>query len=113
MLNTDKTIRVFVSSPYTLGETGENVRAQIDAGDILMDNGFTPFLPLLCHFWGIVTPKPYADWLGWCFEWIEVCDCVFRLPGESPGAEKEVMHAVRHGKSVFTDINDLISYYKK
>ena len=113
MSEKNKTVRVFVSSPYTIGDSGENVRRQMDAGDILIDNGFTPLLPLLNHFWNIVSPTSYETWLKWCFDWIDVCDCVLRLPGKSSGADREVKHALRQGKSVFTNIDDLITYYKK
>ena len=105
-------IKVFVSSPYTLGDQVENVKMSMKAGDRLMDNGYTPYLPLLAHYWNDTSPKVYEKWMGYCFDWLDVCDCVLRLSGESPGADREVLYACRRGKNVFYSMADLIKYYK-
>jgi len=41
-------------------------------------------------------------------EWIERCDLLLRLPGESKGADMEVDRAIECGKVVYFDIETLI-----
>jgi hypothetical protein len=40
-------------------------------------------------------------------EWLAVCDCVLRLPGESKGADAEVKFAQEIGKPVYYSIAEL------
>ena len=40
-------------------------------------------------------------------KFIEQSDCLFRVPGESVGADMEVAHAANVGVPVFTDIREL------
>lgn len=82
-------IKVYIASPYTQGDTGRNVKAQIDTFIALMDNGYLPFAPLLTHFVHMAHPKPYDYWTAYDDEWLKTCDVLLRLPGESPGADRE------------------------
>lgn len=100
--------KIFISSPYTLGNVSENVRRQIQTADELMNLGFTPFTPLLYHFHDMFCPRDYEDWLAIDLEWMLVCDAVLRLPGESAGADREVMVAKEKNIPVFYDIEELI-----
>ena len=108
-------IKVYIASPYTLGDVAVNVKTQLDVADKLMDNKFIPFVPLLAHFQHMVHPRPYQDWLNLDLEWISSCDYLLRLPGESKGADEEVKKAKELGKKVFfvTDsVIDTIEYMK-
>ena len=102
-----KRLKIFISSPYTLGDVGENVRTQHDVFKNLIDLGFNPFMPLLAHYQHIVHPMGYDDWLKWDLEWIDSCDFVLRLPGESKGADIEVNHAKQNGIPVAYSIDEL------
>ena len=108
-----KKIKVYIASPYTLGDAAENVRAQIDAVDELMDNGFMPFAPLYSHFQHMVHPRPYQDWIDIDLEWIRVCDCVLRLEGESSGADGEVRYAEEFKIPVYYSLKELHIAYNK
>tara|TARA_R110000737_G_scaffold352968_2_gene401422 strand:+ start:2257 stop:2601 length:345 start_codon:yes stop_codon:yes gene_type:complete len=88
-------LKVFISSPYTKGDQGENVRIQMDMFKVLYEEGFMPFAPLLYHFQHEVHPMSYEEWMEIDFAWIESCDVVLRLPGESEGADREVFHAYK------------------
>lgn len=105
-------IKIYIASAYTKGDTAINVKAQIDAFAKLMDAGFAPFAPLYSHFQHLVHPRDYSKWMELDFEWIPVCDCLVRLPGESSGADKEVELAIKLGKPVFHSIEAAIEYYK-
>lgn len=107
----NKKIKVYIASPYTIGDVAVNVKAQIDAADQLMNLGFAPFWPLCSHFQHMAHPRPYQDWIEIDLLWVEACDCLLRLPGESKGADGEVAHAIKIGKPVFYSIEEMIEHY--
>lgn len=45
------------------------------------------------------------------YEWINVCDCILRLPGKSTGADLEVAHASMKGIPVFYSLEELKKAY--
>lgn len=102
--------KVFISSPYTLGDISANVRKQMDSFNELMDLGFAPFCPLLFHFQHIVHPRQYQDWLQIDLEYLSACDYLLRLPGESAGADREVEFAKEKGIPVFYSVEQLHVY---
>ncbi len=85
--------RVYVAGPITKGDQFLNARNGILAGKTLYDNGYAPYVPHLTCFWHAVAPMPYDAWITMDNEWLPVCDALLRLPGESPGADKEVQFA--------------------
>lgn len=101
-------IKIFISSPYTLGNQNENVRVQLDAFKFLLSEGFMPFAPLLLHFYDIVHPISYDECMKYCFEWLESCDYLLRLEGESKGADAEVARAIELGIPVFYSFQELL-----
>lgn len=105
-------IKIYIASPYTLGDVAVNVKVQMSTVNKLMDLGFVPFAPLYSHFQHMMYPRPYEDWLKMDLEWVEMCDCLLRLPGESKGADEEVEHAKKHNKPIFYYIEDLVEHYK-
>ena len=96
---------VFIASPYTLGDVGESV----EVANKLMDNGYTPFTPLLYHFHHVIFPRPYEDWIKLDLEWLSKCDCLLRLPGESSGADGEVKFAKESGIPIYYSIEELMA----
>ncbi len=98
---------IYIASPYTKGDVVLNVRKSIEAADILLAKGYIPFVPLLTHFWHLISPKPIEAWYEYDNEWVTKCDCLLRLEGESTGADKEVELARNYGIRVYFDINDL------
>jgi hypothetical protein len=100
--------RIYVAGPYTLGDVAVNVANAIDTADRLMNIGFMPFVPHMSHFWHYRHPRPYEQWLEWCLDWVEQCDGLLRIPGESKGADREVAHALKHGIPVFTSIESMV-----
>ena len=102
--------KVYIASPYTLGDVAQNVRFQIDIADILIEDGFAPYVPLNTHFQHMVHPRRYEQWLALDFEWIKSCDYLLRMGGESSGADREVEFALKSGKRVFYSIDELVSF---
>lgn len=104
-------VRVYIASPYTIGDKEANVKAQLVAYHELRDRGFFPFAPLLSHYVQLVRPRLYEDWMTIDFEWLEACDAVLRLPGESSGADREVAHAAEESIPVFYTLESLCSAF--
>lgn len=102
--------KIYISSPYTIGDAGSNVKKQIDLAHLLMDLGFAPFVPLLSHFLHISRPRPYQDWISWDLEWIRPCDALIRLKGISKGADVEVAFAKKNNIPVFYTLSELMEY---
>lgn len=103
--------KIYIASPYTIGDVAVNVKTQMDTADALMSLGFAPFVPLYSHFQHMAHPRPYADWLGLDLEWLPTCDAVLRLPGESKGADTEVALARELGIPVYTSVEGLVKAY--
>ena len=101
-------MKVYISSPYTIGDKHENVLRQINAFHALAVNGFTPFAPTLSHYIDIIYPMDYDWWLKYDIEWLEQCDAVLRLDGESLGADKEVEHAKKLGIPVYYSLSEIV-----
>jgi len=101
--------KVYIASPYTIGDIAVNVRKQIDCANDLITLGFIPFAPLMSHFHHIIHPRSYEEWIEIDLEWIKVCDCLLRLDGESKGADCEVRYAKEICKiPVFYSIEEII-----
>ena len=105
--------RIFVASPYTLGDTGENVHNAITTANDLIDLGFAPFSPLLSHFLHIYHPRPYEDWVAQDNCWLILCDAVLRLDGESIGADNECRLAIDNKIPVFYDLRELVKHFRR
>lgn len=95
-------MRVYIAGPYTKGDVALNVRDAILAGDAVLKAGHTPFIPHLTHFWHMVCPGPYQQWIDLDLKWLPLCDALIRLPGESSGADGEATLARTLGIPVYT-----------
>lgn len=98
-------MKIYVAGPYTKGDVALNVRKAIKAGDLLLKDGHTPFVPHLAHFWHLVCPGPYEQWTRLDLAWLPMCDAIVRLPGESVGADTEITIAKQLGIQVL-DLED-------
>lgn len=101
--------RVYVAGPYTKGDVAVNVRNAIEAAQWLWEQGYAPYLPHLTHFGHLVFPAPYEQWIELDNVWVPVCDCLFRIPGESSGADDEEKLMLEHGKKVYHDRESLLA----
>lgn len=104
-----KKIKVYIASPYTNGWTSDNVRVQLDALHILMDEGFDPFAPLINHYAEIHRSRPEHEWFSWDIAWLKMCDVLVRIHTTdrdgveipSSGADIEEQTAVDENMAVF------------
>lgn len=100
---------VYVAGPISPDPLGHTRRA-LDAGSELMAAGIAPFVPHLACLWQVVYPRSYEDWMRWDAEWIRRCDALLRLPGASPGADREMLLAMELGIPIFTLVSQIIEW---
>ena|SRR5437879_1256423 len=82
--------RVYVAGPYTEDPIGCTAEA-IAVGNTLLDLGFAPFIPHLAHYWDrLHTSRGYEDWMRLDLAWVTAAHAVYRMPGKSSGADREV-----------------------
>ena len=100
---------IYVAGPISKGDTHVNVRNGMLAGLELIKRGYVPFVPHNDFGMRLVDPEVmnYEAMLEQDFQWIARCDALLRLPGESPGADREVEHAVSLGLLVANHIDYL------
>jgi hypothetical protein len=102
---------VYLAGPMSKGPLLEHVRNAMDAATRIRKVGGVPYLPQLGVLWELRTPQPYEEWMSFDFAWIERCDCLVRLPGESSGADREIEHAKKHGKQVFIGVESWLEHH--
>lgn len=95
-------LRVYIAGPITKGDRFENVTHAIRTGKKMVKDGLAPYIP---HFDAYMTlggdDISWNSYLEWDLEWSNLAEAVFRLPGESTGADLEVRHALEHDIPVF------------
>jgi hypothetical protein len=107
-----KPIFVYIAGPISKDPLLGTRSAVIEAS-ALADAGLVPYVPHLCVLWEMISPRPYDEWISIGLAWLEKCDAVLRIPGESKGADSEVTLAKALGIPVFTDRDDLIRWAQK
>lgn len=99
--------RVYVAGPYSADPEACTAEA-IRVGTELLDRGYAPFVPHLVHYWETLhASRPYEDWMRLDLAWVRAADVLLRLPGDSPGADREVEHAHAHGIPVVYSLDEL------
>jgi hypothetical protein len=108
-MSNNKPTAVYIAGPYSGGEWGTNVRKAIEAAERLFAAGYTPIIPhTMTSLWSLHYKREGHEWLELDYELIELCDILVRLPGESPGADKEVEHAKENGIRVVHGVEPLV-----
>jgi nucleoside 2-deoxyribosyltransferase len=97
-------IRVYIAGPLTVGDPLENAIKAMEVGALCKAAGLAPYVPHLSHFWNEHFPDEYEGWMELDFAWLGACDVLLRLPGESPGAEREVKQALAMGIPVYSSL---------
>ena len=100
-------MKIYIASPYSIGDPLENVRRQIDACEELSNLGHLPIWPLSSHYWHEIYQHDWQFWMKMDMQLLALCDAVLRLNGESVGADCEVDEANRLGITVYYNINDI------
>jgi len=88
---------VYVSGPYTTGDQAANVAKAIDAAEILWNKGYAPVVPHLSILWQMQHPHSWGEWIALDLAILAKCKYIYRVPGESKGADQEIAFAREHG----------------
>jgi hypothetical protein len=103
-------MRIYVAAPYS-APTPEEIRANVDrvldAADALQDAGHSPYVPHLNRWRHARRARSYDDWIAEDLRWLAVCEGVLRLPGHSPGADREVEAARLLGLPVYLELEEV------
>jgi hypothetical protein len=74
----------------------------MEVWDKLLRAGFIPFCPHWSALQHLYNPElEHQQWLDYDFHWLECCDVLLRMPGESKGADAEELFALSLGKRVY------------
>lgn len=103
--------KIYIAGPYRIGNKEANVSRMMDVVDKLYDLGFVVLCPLYSHFQNERTPRYYKFWIKIDLEWIDVCDGLYRMQGESKGADIEVEYAAENHIPVFTNIEKMKEHF--
>ena len=105
---------IYLAGPYTNPDPIINTHDTIQVATRIYEEGWcVPFVPHLTLLWHMVTPRPLEFWYDLDLAHMETCDAVWRLPGESSGADAEVAHAKEIGMPVFTSEEEVQSWAVK
>lgn len=105
---------VYLAGPYTNPDPVENVNKTMHVANRLYDSKLcVPLIPHLSMFWHLHTPRPLEDWYAYDIELLARCDILYRLPGASTGADKEVEFAMQHGMPIYHLVDYLLEMLAK
>ena len=108
-----KPIKIYISGPYSKGDTIVNIATAILIAERLIIHGFHPKVPHLSGFWHFLAPHSHEFWLE--YDKIELleCDAVYRIRGKSKGADMEEQFAIDNNIPVFRSVDLLILHFYK
>jgi hypothetical protein len=99
---------VYVSGPLA-GHMPTNIRNALETAYMLRTSGYSVIVPhekaLLME---ALYPMSYLEALRYNFQCLLACDAVYRISGESRGADLEVRFAESRGIPVFSQLIDLM-----
>jgi len=113
-------IRVYLAGPITKPDPLTNALRAIKVADVLLRLGFAPYVPQLSVFWqqhGEYDPdnshEDYETFMAIDFEWLGQCHALLRLPGHSPGADREEVFAKHLGIPVVHSVIELCTRFRR
>lgn len=100
-------IAIYLAGPITHGNPKQNVQRAFEVCNDLLDIGVAVFCPHHSYCLDQMKSRPYEDWMAIDAKWISVCDALYRMPGYSPGADREEDLAFQMGKPIFKSIDEV------
>lgn len=105
---------VYIAGPYTSPDPVANTRFAIEAGMALYKNErAVPIIPHLSMFAHFLDPQPVEFWYQFDLHLLARCDVLWRLPGESTGADREVDAAMRWNIPVLFDGESVVAWLRR
>lgn len=91
-------IKVYIAGPYTFPNPEDNVKKHIEKFNELVDLGYCPIAPVIhSHYANLKKSRHYDKWMELDKELLKLCNVLYRIPGDSPGAEQEISWATSLG----------------
>ena len=100
---------LYLAGPYTRPDPIINTNAGIRLATKLFERMlYVPHVPHLTLLWHMVTPRPIEYWYALDIQHLSVCEAIMRLPGDSSGADREMVFAKGAGLEVieFSTLTD-------
>lgn len=95
---------VYVAGPITKPDPMSNTHRAVKVASQLLASDIVPLVPHLTVLWDMIDPHDYEEWMAYDFDLIQHCDALYRIEGESAGADREVALALSLGLPVLTSI---------
>ncbi len=100
---------VYVAGPYRLPNPAGNVGRAVRLADRLQRTGrVTCVVPHLNILWDTLKEHTPTYWLDYDLALLARCDALFRIPGESPGSDREIEFAQERGIPTFSSETELL-----
>lgn len=105
-------LRVYVAGPMLgSGNPYVNIHRGLEISMTILDRGMAPYIPHLTAILEMTQGERSRDtWLELDKAFLLACDAMLRLPGESPGADQEVVWAVAANIPVFMSLDTLFAW---
>src|SRR5258708_14192977 len=78
---------IFLAGPFS-GNVNQNIANVLSRADSLVEAGFVPYIPHLCHYWDEITNRERVFWLDYHKQFILRSDGLW-VSGSSPGTDDE------------------------
>src|SRR4051794_18256077 len=91
---------VYIAGPYTHPDPVLNVRRAVEVAEWLGPD-IVSVVPHLTMLWHLVSPHPLEWWYARDLDLLAHCHALWRMDGESTGADAEVAFAHERGIPVF------------
>ena len=101
---------VYVSGPISIGPIEHNLREALEIGEFIRALGHGAIVPHLDILWQFVNPHTWEENLAHDEIILSRCDALYRVPGLSEGADREVRYAEKLPIPVYHYMNDLRNY---
>lgn len=97
---------IYIAGPYTYPDPISNVRRAIEAAEEIEGFGGEVFIPHLSMLWDLVSPASYERWCERDNAVLARCDALYRMDGESLGADEEVSFSLSHDIPVLRNVTE-------
>lgn len=99
-------MRIYLAGPIS-SNPEKNLDIALDVSNQVIDKGHNPYMPNYNYYLNAKKVRDYELWMKLDDEWLRQCEAIYRIPGESPGADREMVVAREIGLLVIGHLDDL------
>jgi len=101
---------VYIAGPYSQGDPVQNTRRAIEVADRIVEYGVVPIVPHVSLLWDLTKPRPPEFWYEYTMQLLARCDAIYRIPGDSWGADREMEYAGANNMTRITGFWTLLEW---